>query len=152
LGACGYRPVSPEKRENRGNQRLEQRRPNAGRFHFCCVPRVSIWRSVASLSRGPADLGACAYRPVSPEKRENGGNRRLEQRRPNAGRRNFCCVTRVLIRRSVASLSRGPADLGACGYRPVSPEKRENRGNRRLERRRPNAGRRNFCCVQRVSI
>jgi hypothetical protein len=141
LGACAYRPVSPEKHENRGNRRLEQRRPNAGRFQFCCVAPQLIRRSVASLSRSPADLGACAYRPVSPEKHENRGNRRLEQRRPNAGRFHFCCVLRVSIRRSVASLSRSPADLGACTYRPVSSEKHGNRGNRRLEQRRPNAGR-----------
>jgi hypothetical protein len=98
-------------------------------------------RSVASLSQSPADLGACAYRPVSPEKRENRGNRRLERRCPNDWRFHFCCFSRVAMRWSVAVLSRSPADLGAGAYRPVSPEKRENRGNRRLERRCPNAGR-----------
>jgi hypothetical protein len=51
-------------RKNRGNRRLEPRCPNAGRFHFWCVPRVSIRRSVAALSRSAADLGTCAYRPL----------------------------------------------------------------------------------------
>jgi hypothetical protein len=77
----------PEKQGNRGNRPLEQRRPNAGRRKFCRVLRVSIWRSVASLSRNPADLGASGYRPVLAGKvRQSGGTGQLCER--GRGRQN----------------------------------------------------------------